>query len=86
MCIYLYAECCLYSRNNFLRIRLFMIRLKCLQFDCQCNKKSFLEREKQSLHCTTVSNQLVRKVILAGMLYLYLLFSEVLGVACLKAI
>lgn len=86
MCIYLHAECCLYFRNNFLHMRLFMIRLKCLHFDCQCSKKSFLEREKQSLHCTTVSNQLVRKVILAGMLYLYLLFSKVLSIACLEAI
>lgn len=70
--------------NIFLHMRLCIIRRKCLPFDWQFSKKSSPKREKQSLHCT-VSNQLVRRVHLAGMLYLYLLFSKVLSVACLEA-
>lgn len=73
LCVYIYMLNASVVANTFLHMRLCMIRLKCLQFDCQCSKKSSPKREKQSLPCTTVSNQLVRKVNLAGMLYLYLL-------------
>lgn len=85
LCVYIYMLNASVVANTFLHMRLCMIRLKCLQFDCQCSKKSSPKREKQSLPCTTVSNQLVRKVNLAGTLYLYLLFSKVLSVARLEA-
>lgn len=86
MCIIymLYAVYSSVVANTFLQMRLCMIRLKCLQFDCRCSKNPFPKREKQNSHCTTVSNQLVRKVNLARMLYLYLLFSKVLSVARLE--
>lgn len=73
--------------NTVLNMKLCTIRLKFLQFGYQYSQKSLPKREKQSLHCTmTVSTQLVRKVNLARMLYLYLLFSKMLGVSCLEDI
>lgn len=87
LCVYIYmlnAVSTSVVANIFLHMRLCIIRRKCLPFDWQFSKKSSPKREKQSLHCT-VSNQLVRRVHLAGMLYLYLLFSKVLSVACLEA-
>lgn len=53
------------------------LRLKFLQFGCQCSKMSLPQRGKRSLHHTvTFSAKLVRKANLARMLYVYLLFSK----------
>lgn len=76
LCVYICMLNPIYTSvvaNTFLHMKLCMIRLKCLQCDSQCSKKSSPKREKQSLHCTTVSKYLVRKVNLAGKLYLYLI-------------
>lgn len=90
LCVYIYMLNAAYTSvvaNTFLHMRFCMISLKCLQFDCQCSKKSSPKRDKQSLHCTTVTISWWEKLInLAGMLYLYLLFSKELSVACLEVI
>lgn len=90
LCMYIYMMNTVHTSvvaNTVQNMKFCTIRLKFLQFGCQCSKKYFPKREKQSLHCTTIiSTKLVRKVNLAQMLYLYLLFSKVLSMSCLADI